>query len=143
VTEPRRVLIDWDYGAHGIWWVLTKEEKEEPAPPGQWSEARPSERSHAARPWSGRLTSELLDDLQAWNDDWYHQDLDIRLLRERGRDLAIRVQAELGTDGWEVLYQMDGQMIRVHPPGKWPIGSWQQQLLGYAPRRREPPDRAI
>src|ERR1039458_7823495 len=80
VTEPRRVLIDWDYGAHGIWWVLTKEEKEEPAPPGQWSEARPSERSHAARPWSGRLTSELLDDLQAWNDDWYHQDLDIRLL---------------------------------------------------------------
>ena len=22
------MLIGWDYGAHGIWWVLTKEEKE-------------------------------------------------------------------------------------------------------------------
>ena len=26
VTEPRRVLIGWDYGARGIWWVLTKPE---------------------------------------------------------------------------------------------------------------------
>jgi hypothetical protein len=34
VTEPRRVLIGWDYGASGIWWVLTKEEKEAPAPGG-------------------------------------------------------------------------------------------------------------
>jgi len=33
VTEPRRVLIGWDHGAHGIRWVLAKEEKEAPAPP--------------------------------------------------------------------------------------------------------------
>lgn len=46
----------------------------------------------------------------------------------------MRVQGELGTDGWEVLCQMNGQMLRVHPPGSWPIGAWEQQLLGYAPR---------
>ena len=40
VTEPRRVLIGWDYGAHGIWRVLTKEEKEAPAPPGRWRGTR-------------------------------------------------------------------------------------------------------
>ena len=33
VTEPRRVLIDWDYGANGIWWVLSKEEMEAPGLP--------------------------------------------------------------------------------------------------------------
>ena len=32
VAGPRRVLIDWDYCAHGIWRVLTKEEKEAVAP---------------------------------------------------------------------------------------------------------------
>src|SRR5580693_2311568 len=90
MTEPRRVVITWDYGASGIWWVL--------------------------------------------NDDWDHRDTDSRALQERGRDLAMRVQDELGTDGWEVLYQMNGQMLRVHPPGSWPIGAWEQQLLGYAPR---------
>lgn len=42
VSEPRRVLIDWDYGAHGIWSVLTKEEEmEAPAPPGRWSGTPP------------------------------------------------------------------------------------------------------
>ena len=25
------MLIDWDYGAHGIWWVLPKEEEAPPA----------------------------------------------------------------------------------------------------------------
>jgi hypothetical protein len=68
VTEPRRVLIGWDYGAHGIWWVLTKEEKEAPAPPGHWSGTPPSSWHDRPRPWSDRLSGELLDDLQAWND---------------------------------------------------------------------------
>ena len=134
------MLIDWDYGAHGIWWVLTKEEKESPAPPGRWAGTRPSGRNDRIRPWSDRLSAGLLDDLQQWNRDWEAGSADSRELRERGRDLAIRVQDELGTDGWEVLYQMDGQMLRVQPPGSWPIDSWGQQLLGYAPRRQEPPD---
>jgi hypothetical protein len=78
----------------------------------------------------------LLDDLQEWNDDWDTEDPDVRLLQLRGRDLAVRVQEQLGTDGWEVLYKMDGQVHRVHPPGSWPVTSWEQDLLGY--RRRSP-----
>lgn len=138
VTEPRRVLIDWDYGAHGIWWVLTRQEKEAPAPGGRWSGAAPPYGHERIRPWSNRLTSELLDDLQEWNDSWDSAAVDAGVLQERGRDLAIRVQDELGTDGWEVLYKMGGQVRRVHPPGSWPAESWQQQLLGYGPRRRQP-----
>lgn len=139
-TEPRRVLIAWDYGARGIWWVLTREEKEAPAPPGRWSGTRPTGLGptgpgERVRPRGDRLSAGLLDDLHQWNDDWCHQDIDRLALEERGRDLAIRVQDELGTGDWEVLYQLGDQMLRVHPPGSWPAGSWQQQLLGYAPPR--------
>jgi len=140
-SEPRRVLIGWDYGAQGIWWVLTREEKESP-PSGRRSGIRPPAPEECVRPWSDRLSAGLLDDLQQWNDDWDHKkDPDRLALRERGRDLAIRVQDELGTDGWEVLYQLGDQMLRVHPPGSWPIGSWQQELLGYAPPRPGQPGR--
>jgi hypothetical protein len=133
VTEPRRVLVDWDYGAHGIWWVLTRQEKEAPAPGGGWSGTGPAREHRRIRAWNDRLTSDLLDDLQEWNDAWDTAGADARALRARGRDLAIRVQHELGTDGWEVLYKMDGQVRRVHPPAE----SWQQQL-GNGPRRRRP-----
>lgn len=112
--------------------MLTKEEKEAPAPPGRWTGVAPS-RPRLRRPWSDQLSSELLDDLQEWNDAWDSTDTDIRTLQERGRDLAIRARGELGTDGWEVLYKMDGQVRRVHPPGNWPVMSWTQELLGYAP----------
>ena len=135
VTEPRRVLIDWDYGAHGIWWVLTKEEKEAPAPPGHWSGTPRPDRDRQ-RPWSDRLSCALLDDLQAWNDAWEARDADAAMLQRRGKDLAGRVQEELGTDGWEVLYMLDGYVHRVRPAGSWPAASWQQELLGYAPRKR-------
>jgi hypothetical protein len=93
------------------------------------------------RPWSDRLSAGLLDDLQAWNDSWdtgtdgwQGGGITVRALQERGRELAIRVQDELGTDGWEVLYRLGGRMFRVHPPGSWPAGSWEQELLGYPPR---------
>ena len=134
------MLIAWDYGARGIWWVLTKEEKEGRAPSERWSGTRPPGPGDHVKPWSDRLPAGLLDDLQQWNDDWNREDIDRRTLQERGRDLAIRVQDELGTDGWEVLYEMSGQMLRVHPPGSWPISSWQRPLLGYAPPRHEHPD---
>jgi hypothetical protein len=55
-------------------------------------------------------------------------------LQERGRELAIRVQNELGTDGWEVLYQRGSRIHRVCPPGSWPVATWSEELLGYAPR---------
>jgi hypothetical protein len=141
VIEPRRVLIAWDYGAQGIWWVLTREEREAPAPRRRGPGTRPPGPGERARPWSDRLSTGLLDDLQQWNDDGDHEGIDRPALQERGRDLAIRVQDELGTDGWEVLYQIGDQLLRVHPPGSWPIGSWQQQLLGYAPPRHEHPGR--
>lgn len=41
-SGPRRVLIGWDCGTHGIWWVLSKEEMEAPAPPGRWSGTPPA-----------------------------------------------------------------------------------------------------
>jgi hypothetical protein len=136
VTEPTRVLIDWDYGARGIWRVLTKQEKEASAPGGRWTGEAPPRRRERVRGWRDRLSTELLDDLQEWNDAWDTSDPELRTriqaLQERGRDLAIRVQEELGTDGWEVLYKMDGQVRRVHPPGSWPAKSWTQELLGYS-----------
>ena len=138
MTEPRRVLIDWDYGACGIWWVLTRQEKEAPAPGGPWTGAASPHQQQRVRAWSDRLTSGLLDDLQVWNDAWGSADADTRALHERGRDLAVRVQDELGTEGWEVLYKMDGHVQRVHPPGSWTAESWHEELLGYAPRRRRP-----
>ena len=138
MADPRRVLISWDYGASGIWWVLTREEKEFPATADRWSGTPPPRQEDRRGPWSGRLSSRLLYDLQAWNDAWTVAGADIRALQERGRDLAIRVQDELGTDGWEVLYQMSRRMFRVHPPDSWPIESWKQDLLGYRPATPEP-----
>ena len=140
MTEPRRVLITWDVGAHGIWWVLTKREKEAPATPGSWSGTPPVELPHRSKPWSDRLSGDLLHELQVWNDAWDVEDHDSQALEERGRELAARVQDELGTDDWEVLYQLGDRMYRVHPRGNWPIGTWEQELLGYQPRVPEPPE---
>ena len=110
MTEPRRVLIDWDYGAHGIGWVLTKEEKEAPPARGRQVGIQPPGRLDRARPWSERLTAGLLDDLQAWNSAWDADNAEPRILQERGRKLALRVQDELGTNGWEVLYRIGGRI---------------------------------
>jgi hypothetical protein len=57
------------------------------------------------------------------------------VLQDQARELAIRVQNELGTDGWEVLYHdsRDPRVHRVHPPGSWPAETWEQHLLGYPP----------
>jgi hypothetical protein len=130
------VLIGWDYGASGIWPVTTKEEMEAPAPSGQWTGIAPQGRGNRPRPWSELLPAGLLDELQAWNDAWEEDGQDendgTRTLQERGRMLAIRVQNELGTDGWEVLYQAGDRMHRVHPPESWPLASWEQELLGYS-----------
>ena len=138
MRKPRRVLIGWDYGARGIWWVLTKEEREAPAPPGRWSGTPPPGRPDRPKPWSDLLSGELLDDLHAWNDACAAAGANPQALQERGRELAIRVQDELGTDDWEVLYQIGGRMLRVHPPGAWPVESWQQELLGCRPSSPEP-----
>jgi len=132
------VLINWDYGAGGIWMVLSREQMSAPAPPGRWTGTPPPGHASGPRPraWSDRLPGGLLDELQDWNDGWDHPDADVAALQERGRVLAIRVQEELGTEGWEVLYMMKGRVHRVQPPGSWPHESWRQELLGYPPGKR-------
>ena len=57
MTGPRRVLIDADYAADGIWWVPSKEERESPI-------SSYLTREHL-QPWP--LRQGLRDDLQAWN----------------------------------------------------------------------------
>ncbi|MGE5288819.1 MAG: hypothetical protein ACM3ML_16795 [Micromonosporaceae bacterium] len=140
MAEPYRVLFSFDYEAGGIWWVSPKEETEA-ASSEEWRRVREALYGPSGQPPFWRLSAELLADLKAWNnahDYAYVPDgeavLSGEVLEEQGRDLAIRVQNELGTEGWEVLYYLGGRMHRVHPPGSWPAESWKQDLLGYAPR---------
>ena len=140
MIEPRRVLIDWDWGASGIWKVTTREELLAPSPPGRWTGVPQPVSADRHRAWSDVLSAELLDDLQQWNDECGRAERHGGIsdaLRERGRLLAIRTQNELGTEGWEVLYQLGAVIHRVHPPGSWPVRSWKQELLGHPPRRRD------
>ena len=139
MTEPRRILIDWDFAASGIWWCATKEEHE--APRERWRYLRAVRQPGGPPVRMPELTAALRDDLKAWNqafEDWTPQGSDDRVLREQGRELAVRVQDELGTDEWEVLYKLDGRVHRVHPPGSWPALTWPEELLGYSRRKREP-----
>lgn len=140
MPEPRRVLIAFDYRAHGIWRVSTKEEQEAPTYE-EWSRlTRGQHKPTSHRAWGDLLSDQLLDDIQAWNDSQDftivqedEEDVPDEVLDERGRQLAVRVQDELGTDGWELLFHMGGRVHRVHPPGSWPEETWRQELLGYAP----------
>jgi hypothetical protein len=129
------VLIDCDYGASGIWWVRTRKEQQAPADCGTRSDPPHADAGGRRRPWRELLSAELVDALREWNRDWERDETNTGPLQERGRELAICVQDELGADGWEVLYQMGSQLHRVQPPGSWPIDSWQEQLLGHAPQR--------
>lgn len=58
VRTRRRVLIDWDWGAEGIWTVLSPEELGAPVAQGRWLAAGPRN-VECRRPWSGLLTSDL------------------------------------------------------------------------------------
>jgi hypothetical protein len=140
-------MIAWEYRCHGIKWVSTKEEQTAPDPFALEKVQRPG-KPPIPRPWPERLSEPLISDLKVWNDSWGlygFADLEVvRELQEQGRELAIRVQDELGTDEWEVLYNLGGRVHRVHPPGSWSVETWEQELLGYAPpdpRRYAPPDR--
>jgi hypothetical protein len=65
-VERRQVLIDWDWGATGIWSISTPEELAA-RPAGDWRSYVPPLDRHTA--WRGRLSDHLIDALQAWNDD--------------------------------------------------------------------------
>jgi hypothetical protein len=136
MTEPRRVMIGWEYLCDGIEWVSTKEEQEALYPFELEKVQRPG-KPPIPRPWPERLSEQLISNLKAWNDSWgLYGSADREVvweLQARGRELAIRAQEELGTDEWEVLYKLGGRVHRVHPPGSWPAETWEQELLGYAP----------
>jgi hypothetical protein len=105
----RQVLIDWDWGASGIWSVRGPDEDVVLSPGSTWGPHVPPSDRHQA--WRGLLSDELIDELQAWND---HGDIVMgrnahRRTEEervafwaRGRQLAERVQQQLGHD-YEVI----------------------------------------
>jgi hypothetical protein len=111
VTSPQRALIDWDFGAHGIWTVLSPEELAAPRPPGRWTQYRPPR--DRRRPWSDLLSSALIDALDGWNAEGEvlgrkrTPGLRLEAFRQRGAELAEHVQQELGS-GYEVLYVVAG-----------------------------------
>jgi len=121
VPLHRRVLIDWDYAASGIWTVLSVEELRAPAPPGRWSATR-GPRSNR-RPWADHLSEDLREALFAWNEDG--EALDRRAnataaeraaFWHRAADLAERVQDQLGPD-YEVFHRtLDGAWKWARPP---------------------------
>ena len=112
MQAPQRVLIDWDFAAHGIWKILSPAEQSAPLDPGgTWGPA-PAE-STRPRAWSDRLSSALLDALQEWNDTGerllgrrqssQRTDPQIDAFYALAAELAERVQQELGSDH-EVLH---------------------------------------
>lgn len=124
MTEPQRVLIDFDFGAAGIWKVLSVAELKAPAPEGAWASYAPLRpKAPSPRPWSDRLAVDLLDALQEWNDLGVHlvclgngDAAQLDALWARGAQLAHRVQGELGSDH-VVLYAIpEGAWRWVYPP---------------------------
>jgi hypothetical protein len=109
VTSPRRIVIDWDWGASGIWWVSTPEERAAPSRPGRWVAAPTEPDPHRA--WRGLLSDDLIDTLQAWNDrgaevmggnHHKHSDADRAAFWACGQELAAEVQRQLGP-GYDVV----------------------------------------
>ena len=135
MTEPRRILIDREYGASGLCWCPSKEEHE--APYSQWSYLSSGQHPGGPPISVPVLSRELREDLQAWNDSWDERNPryedDIGGLQEQGRELAVRVQDELGAGAWEVLYKLGGRVHRVRPAGSWSARTWLEDLLGYTP----------
>ena len=99
------------------WWVSANQGERGPGlSPGRWSGAPPSSWHDRPRPWSDRLSGELLDDLQAWGMMLAKQ---MVLMPRRCKSAAARVshpgfQAELGTRRLGVSNQMDRRMLRVY-----------------------------
>jgi len=125
VSEPPRVLIDFDYEAAGIWKVPSRAEMNVPAPTeGGWSGyVRLCPAPPHPRPWSDRLPVSPLDALREWNDlgvrlvslgEGQAQELDA--FWARGGELVEAVQGELGPE-YEVLYAVpEDAWTRVHLP---------------------------
>jgi hypothetical protein len=133
VTEPRRVLIDWEYLCDSIYWVPDKVEWEATdVERRQLEKVQRQGGPPVIREWRERLSEQVLRELKAWNDSWDpHGPPDLetaQLLRERGRELAVRVQDELG-DRW---LRSALQAGRVGAPGT-SAGQLARRHLGAGP----------
>jgi hypothetical protein len=124
--SANRVLIDWDWGAHGIWTILSPEEISAPRPAGRWGPADRLTKEARPRPLHDKLSLDLLDALQKWNDhggDLFGPQSDeatwkagLDGFRSRGAELAACTQRELGPD-YEVLFVTStGAWRWVEPP---------------------------
>lgn len=107
----KRVVIDWDWGASGIWSVRAPDEPWMPPEAGGWvAHVRESDHDrHQA--WRGVLSDDLIDALQAWNDRgaevWgvrghEHTDEERAEFWDQGSLLAAQTQQQLGSD-YEVV----------------------------------------
>jgi hypothetical protein len=125
-SSANRVLIDWDWGARGIWTILSDEEISAPRPAGTWGPADLLTEEARPRPLHDKLSLDLLDALQKWND--HGGDLfgpqsaeatwcaGIDAVRSLGEELAAWTQRELGPD-YEVLsVTSTGAWQSVEPP---------------------------
>jgi hypothetical protein len=129
----QRALVDYDFGASGIWMISSRDDtfKNQNKPnDGEWSGARLTG-AERVRPWSNVLTESLLDELQRWND-W-----GCRMARsssdgrsastvwisfyQSARVLAEKTQLELG-DGWQVLWMENGAWNFVRSPWTYEVG---------------------
>jgi hypothetical protein len=122
-----RALIDWDFGAHGIWMIDIVSEGTS-APTDDQRDPQntpPRDRAQQFRPWSDRLSNSLLDKLQSWND-WgcsltstsvgsQFDDNAWDSFHREGRELAESTQIVLG-DHWRVLWAANGAWHFVRFP---------------------------
>jgi hypothetical protein len=115
----QRALIDYDFGASGIWIVTSNEETFRTPERTDVSGWRRSvvNGTKRARPWSEHLSNSLLDELQRWNDwgctlatspiDSHAHDAGWDSFYQDARGLAGHVQSELGRH-WQVLWAENG-----------------------------------
>jgi hypothetical protein len=109
----RQVVIDWDWGATGIWSVCASGDERAPTARSEWRAYNPQVDRDRHRAWRGPLSDDLIEALQAWNDrgeevrgTQAHKYTDDERAEfwVQGRMLAARTQDELGSD-YQVVYR--------------------------------------
>lgn len=123
----RRVLIDHDFDASGIW-LITSPGPDVRSPYGadgsRWSGSKIGG-FKGVRPWSNLLSSSLLDELKCWNEqgcvlarspsDNWPTGSGWDSFYQAARDLASRTQLELGAQS-QVLWAEGGAWNYVRSP---------------------------
>jgi hypothetical protein len=109
----RQVVIDWDWGATGIWSVSAPDDQSGLAASGQWLAHTAPVDHDRHRAWRGLLSDDLIEALQTWNDRGdelmgrqahKHSDRERAGFWADGQILTERTQQQLGS-GYEVVCQ--------------------------------------